>query len=110
VDRKRRQLFDRVLALAQALAYVNRLRSTLHSTEREERRAIELADAEATILGHDARVVGRNLYHAEGTTFTISGRRANGDEIRVVVAFNEEDVEAATELRIVTLMYPKGMK
>ena len=107
MDRKRREQFRRVLVLAKALTYVGRLHTSSHSRLRKEQREIEVADAEATILGPDARVVGHNPYHPEGATYSIDGRRANGDEVRVVIAFNDEDIEAATDLRIVTLMYPQ---
>ncbi len=97
----------RILLLAQALTYQNRLRPSMHSQQREGDRAIEFADAEATILSEDARVLSENPYHPEGMTYTIAGKRFDGDEIRVVVAFNDEDAENATGLRVVTVMYPE---
>ncbi len=106
MDRRTRQRFDLVLDLAQSLTYLNRRRPFVHSQQREEQRAIEFADAEAAILGDDARVVDLNANHPEGTTYTIAGRRVSGDMLRVVVAFDHDDVERATELRVVTVMYP----
>jgi uncharacterized DUF497 family protein len=98
---------DRILLLAQALTYQNRLRPSAHSRQREGDRAIEFADAEATILSQDAQVTGENPHHPEGTTYTIAGMRFDGDTMHVVVAFNDENAEDATELRIVTMMYPE---
>jgi len=98
---------ERILLLAQALTYQNRLRPSAHSRQREGDRAIEFADAEATILSQDARVMSENPRHPEGTTYMISGRRFDGAEMHVVVAFNDEHAENATELRIVTVMYPE---
>lgn len=102
-DMQRR--YDRTLLLAQALTYQNRLRPSAHSQQREGNRAIEFADAEAAILSMDAQVISENPHHPEGTTYMISGRRFDGDDMRVVVAFNNESAEDATELRIVTVMY-----
>lgn len=107
VIRDMQQRYDRILLLAQALAYQNHLRPSAHSQQREGDRAIEFADAEAAILSQDAEVMSENPHHPEGTTYMISGRRFDGDEIRVIVAFNNEYVENATELRIVTVMYPE---
>lgn len=101
------QRYDRILLRAQALTYQNRLRPSAHSQQREGDRAIEFADAEATILSQDAQIMSENPHHPEGTTYMISGRRFDGDEMRVVVAFNNEYGENATELRIVTVMYPE---
>jgi len=98
--------FDRILNLAQTLTYQNRLRPSAHSRQREGDRAIEFADAEAAILGQDARVIDENPDHPDGTTYTIAGRRFDGDDVRVVVAFNTENAEEATLLRVVTAMYP----
>ena len=106
MDRTTRQHFNRVLVLAQALVYVQRLRPSVHSIKREGQRDIELADAEAAILGLDAHVIGRNVYHAEGVTYTIAGKKADGEDVRIVVAFNDDDVEEATELTVVTVMHP----
>jgi len=101
-----RRHHNRILILAQALTYQNRLRPSAHSQQREGDRAIEFADAEATILSRDAQVVSENLDHPEGITYMIVGRRFDGDEMSVVVAFSSENPEDATELRIVTIMYP----
>ncbi len=90
--RETQRHFDRVILLAQALTYQNRLRMSRHAQQREGDRAIEFADAEAAILGHDARVIGENPDHPEGTTYTIAGARFDGDMIHVIVAFNTEEI------------------
>jgi hypothetical protein len=53
-------------------------------------------------------VIDENVDHPDGITYTIAGRRFDGDDMRVVVAFNTENAEEATQLRIVTVMYPQG--
>lgn len=106
MDRRTRELYGRVLEHAVFLVYRGSIRPSVHSRQRRRLRDIELADAEATITSQDARVVGRNADHPEGVTFEIAGRRANGDKVHVVVAFNDPDPSEATEIMIVTVMYP----
>jgi hypothetical protein len=88
------------------MALEGTIRSSTHSKQRNELRDIALADAEATILGKDARVIRHNLNHPEGVTYEIAGRRANGDVIHVIIAFDSFDPDEATMMTIVTVMYP----
>jgi hypothetical protein len=106
LDRKTQELYVRVLEQAVLLVLEGKIRSSVHSKRRRERREIEVSDAEAAILGRDARVVGLNSAHPEGMTFEVAGRRANGDMIHVVIAFDTEDVRQATMMTVVTVMYP----
>jgi hypothetical protein len=106
MDRRTRELYSRVLEHAVFLIYQGSIRLSVHSRQRQELRDIERADAEATITSRDARVVGRNPHHPEGVTFEIAGRRASGDMVHVVVAFNDANPSEATEITVVTVMYP----
>jgi hypothetical protein len=106
LDRKTQELYVRVLEYAVLMVLEGRIRSSIHSKQRRELRAIEVADAEAAILGRDAKVVRLNPAHPEGITYELAGRRANGDMIHVVIAFDTEDVSQATMMTVVTVMYP----
>jgi hypothetical protein len=109
VDRRTREFYRRVLEQAIFLVvYQGAIHLSVHSKRRGELRDIALEDAEAAIASQDARVVGYNRHHPEGPTFEIAGRRANGDEIHVVVAFNHDNPSEATEITLVTVMYPEG--
>lgn len=105
LDRETRQRYRQVLAIAQELVYLESVRFSVHSRLREGQRAIAHADAETCILGHDAQITGHNPNHPEGLTYTVSGRRADGDEIGVVIAMDSDDLHRVTEMTIVTVMY-----
>lgn len=111
LDRETRQQYRQVLAIAQELVYLESIRFSVHSQPREEQRAIARADAEACILskvcilGRDARIIGHNSHHPEGLTYTLSGRRVDGDEIGMVIAMDSDDLHRVTEMTIVTVMY-----
>lgn len=79
----------------------------MHSKQRSALREIEHADAEAAILGNNATVIGHNPDHPEGVTYEVAGRRANGDAIHVIIAFDDLDVSESTMLIVVTVMYPQ---
>lgn len=108
MDRRTRELYTRVLEQAVLFVLEGAIRMSRHSTLRQAIREIERADAEATITSLDARVIARNLGHPEGITYEIAGRRANGDRVNVVVAFDTEDLRTATTMTIATVMYPEG--
>lgn len=105
MDRETRQQYRQVLAIAQELVYLESIRFSVHSRLREEQRAIARTDAEACILSRDAQVIGHNPHHPEGLTYTVLGRRANGDEIGVVIAMDSDDLHRVTAMTIVTVMY-----
>ena len=106
MDRKTQDRYARVLEQAVLMVLEGKVRSSVHSEQRRTLRDIEVADAEAAILGRDAKIVGLNPAHPEGTTFEVAGRRANGDVIRVVIAFDTEDLDQVTMMTVVTVMYP----
>jgi hypothetical protein len=107
LGRETRRQYRQILAIAQGLVYLENVRFFAHSRLREEQRAIARADAEACILSRDARIVGHNSNHPEGLTYTVSGRRVDGDEIGVVIAMDSDDLRRVTEMTIVTVMYQK---
>ena len=88
------------------MALEGTFRPSMHSKQRNALRDITLADAEAAILGKDAKVIRHNPDHPEGATYEIAGRRANGDAVHVVIAFDAEDFSEATMMTAVTVMYP----
>lgn len=108
MDRRTRQLYTRVLEQAVLFVYEGAIRVSVHSRQRQALRAIDRADAEATITSLDARVVARYTGHPEGVTYEITGRRANGDRINVVIAFDADDPRSASAMTIVTVMYPES--
>ncbi len=108
MDRRTRELYTRVLEQAVLFVLEGAIRTSVHSRQRQAMRDIERADAEATITSLDARVIARNIGHPEGITYEIAGRRANGDRVNVVVAFDARDPRDASAMTIVTVMYPEG--
>ncbi|MGI8854811.1 MAG: DUF4258 domain-containing protein [Thermomicrobiales bacterium] len=106
MDRKTQEMYVHTLEQAVLMVLEGRVRSSVHSKQRRDLRDIEVADAEAAILGRDAKVVSLNPAHPEGITYEVAGRRANGDVVHVVIAFDAEDVSQATMMTIVTVMYP----
>ena len=108
MDRRTRALYLRVLEQAQLLVLEGKIRLSIHSRQRGWLRFISIDDVEAAINSLDARVVGHNPSHPEGTTFEIAGRRADGDELRVVIAFDMLNPTEASELIVVTAMHPEG--
>lgn len=89
------------------MALEGTIRSSAHSRQRDELRDIALADAEATILGEDAKVVRHNPNHPEGVTYEIAGRRADGDAIHIIIAFDTPNLDAVAMMIVVTVMYPQ---
>gem|GEM_PF-6817990 len=106
MDRKTRELYARVLEQAVLMTLEGTIQSSIHSKQRSALRDIALTDAEATILGKDAKVINHDPNHPEGVTYEIAGRRANGDEIHVIIAFDSTDLSEATTMTVVTVMYP----
>ncbi|MDQ6602464.1 MAG: hypothetical protein M3176_13730 [Chloroflexota bacterium] len=107
MDRKTRELYARVLEQAVLMTLEGTIRSSTHSRQRDELRDITPADAEATILDKDARVIRHNPNHPEGVTYEIAGRKASGDEIHVIIAFDTRDLSEVTMMTVVTVMYPQ---
>lgn len=106
-DRATMQHYRRVLNLAQTIVDTGYMTPTVHSADRDWLRDITPEDAETVITGQDARVISDNPSHPEGPTYCIAGRRANGEMIHVVVAFTDDDIEKATGLRLVSVMFPE---
>jgi hypothetical protein len=90
------------------MALQGTIRPSVHSRQRGWLRYIHRDDVEAAINSQDARVISHNPGHPEGTSFEIVGRRADGGELHIVIAFDTTDPTQADEMIVVTVMHPEG--
>lgn len=93
---------DRILEYVQLALYEGRFSHQRHSEIRMGQRNISDDDVEAAIQSAEAEVTE---WRQAEDTYTILGRRANGDMIKVVVAFNAPQLMDATRMRIVSVMH-----
>jgi hypothetical protein len=97
----------RTLEQAVLLFYEGAVRLSDHRLQRSGRQFIALADAEATILSKGAKVHQQHILRDKSTSCEIAIRKADKEDIRVAVVFNNLRVSEATELVIVDAIVPQ---
>ncbi len=81
-----------VLGDARARLASGRYRDSRHAQERKLERGVDLQDVEKVIsTGWHEPSRDRYLDEHEAWSYSIRGKTVDGDDIRVIVAFDEED-------------------